>query len=79
MKSRLDTVQAHVDLEHSGRPVLMGELHCLQSRTGEIFSFKYDEAWLARAEVFAFDPDLSPISPSLLSAIHKRSLACHCR
>lgn len=59
MMSRFDTVQAHVDLEHSGQPVLMGELHCQPSRTGEIFSFKYDEAWLARPEVFAFDPDLA--------------------
>jgi hypothetical protein len=58
MMSRLDSVQVHVDLEHSGQPVSMGELHCRQSRTGEIFSFTYDDSWLARPEVFAFDPDL---------------------
>ena len=57
--SRFDTVQVHVDLEHSGHPVLMGELHCQQSRSGEIFSFNYDDTWLARPEVFAFDPDLA--------------------
>jgi serine/threonine-protein kinase HipA len=37
----------------------MGELHCQQSRSGEIFSFNYDDTWLARPEVFAFDPDLA--------------------
>jgi serine/threonine-protein kinase HipA len=59
MMSRFYTVQVHVDLEHSGQPVLMGELHCQQSRTGEIFSFTYNDTWLARPEVFAFDPDLA--------------------
>ena len=56
--SRFDTVQVHVDLENSGQPILMGELHCQQSRNDEIFSFTYDRTWLARPEVFAFDPDL---------------------
>ena len=37
----------------------MGELHCQQGRSGEIFSFNYDRAWLDGAETFAFDPDLS--------------------
>jgi serine/threonine-protein kinase HipA len=59
MMPRFDTVQVYVDLEHSGLPAIMGELHCRQSRTGEIFSFNYDETWLARPEVFAFDPDLA--------------------
>jgi len=57
--SRFDTVQVHVDLENSGQPILMGELHCQQSRNDEIFSFTYDGTWLARPEVFAFDPDLA--------------------
>jgi serine/threonine-protein kinase HipA len=37
----------------------MGELHCQQSGSGEIFSFEYDKLWLARPELFAFDPDLA--------------------
>jgi serine/threonine-protein kinase HipA len=57
--SRFDTAHVYADLERFGRPVLMGELHCQQSRSGDIFSFNYDEAWLAGAETFAFDPDLS--------------------
>jgi serine/threonine-protein kinase HipA len=57
--SRLETVQVHVDLERIGEPVLMGELHSQRSRSGEIFSFRYDDNWLARPEVFAFDPDLA--------------------
>ena len=57
--ARFDTVQVHLDLNRSGQSALMGELHCQQSGAGEIFSFKYDESWLARPEVFAFDPDLA--------------------
>jgi serine/threonine-protein kinase HipA len=62
MMPRFDTVQVHVDLDRFGQPALMGDLHCQQSGAGEIFSFKYDESWLTRAEVFAFDPDLA-LSP----------------
>src|SRR5260370_26077024 len=40
----------------------MGEFHCQQSRSGEIFSFTYDEAWLAGPEPFAFDPDLALVA-----------------
>jgi serine/threonine-protein kinase HipA len=40
----------------------MGEFHCQQSRSGEIFSFTYDEAWLASPETFAFDPDLALVA-----------------
>jgi serine/threonine-protein kinase HipA len=57
--SRFDTVQVYVDLERFCEPALMGELHCQQSRSGEIFSFRYDDTWLAGPETFAFDPDLA--------------------
>jgi serine/threonine-protein kinase HipA len=60
--TRFDTVQVNVDLERFAQPALMGELHCQQSRSGEIFSFNYDEAWLAGAETFAFDPDLALVA-----------------
>jgi serine/threonine-protein kinase HipA len=56
--SRLDTVHVYADLERFRQPALMGELHCQQSRSGEIFSFNYDRTWLAGADTFAFDPDL---------------------
>lgn len=60
--SRFDTVQVYADLERFREPALMGELHCQQSRSGEIFSFDYNETWLTRAETFAFDPDLSLVA-----------------
>lgn len=60
--SRFDTVHVYADIEHFGQPALMGELHCQQSRSGEIFSFSYDKAWLASAEAFAFDPDLALVA-----------------
>ena len=56
---RFDTVQVCVDVGGSGQTALMGQLHCLQSGSGEIFSFEYDKRWLARPKVFAFDPDLA--------------------
>ncbi len=60
--TRFDTVQVYVDLERFGQPALMGELHCQQSRPGEIFSFNYNEAWLTGPETFAFDPDLALVA-----------------
>ena len=56
---RFDTVQVCVDVGGSGQTALMGQLRCQQSGCGEIFSFEYDKHWLARPEVFAFDPDLA--------------------
>lgn len=56
---RFDTVQVDVDVDGSGRSALMGELHCQQSGSGEIFSFEYNKGWLERPEAFAFDPDLA--------------------
>lgn len=60
--SRFDTVHIYADLERFRQPALMGELHCQQSRSGEIFSFNYDRTWLAGAETFAFDPDLALVA-----------------
>jgi serine/threonine-protein kinase HipA len=60
--SRFDTVHVYSDLERFGHPALMGELHCQQARSGEIFSFNYNEAWLTGAETFAFDPDLALVA-----------------
>src|ERR1017187_7484429 len=59
---RFDTVHVYADLERFRHPALMGELHCQQSRSGEIFSFNYDRTWLAGAETFAFDPDLALVA-----------------
>lgn len=56
---RFDTVQVCVDIDGSGQMAPMGELHCQQSGSGEMFSFEYDKHWLVRPEVFAFDPDLA--------------------
>jgi serine/threonine-protein kinase HipA len=60
--SRFDTVHVYADLVRFRQPALMGELHCQESRSGEIFSFSYDEMWLAGMETFAFDPDLSLVT-----------------
>ncbi len=54
-----NTVQVCVDLECFAEPALMGSLHCQGAGSGEVFSFEYDQSWLKRTEVFAFDPDLA--------------------
>jgi serine/threonine-protein kinase HipA len=55
----LDSVEVHVDLETMAEPALMGTLHRQRSGKGELFSFEYARTWIARAEAFAFDPDLA--------------------
>lgn len=55
----METVEVYLDLAKMAEPALMGTLHCQRSGKGELFSFKYDRAWIARAEAFAFDPDLA--------------------
>lgn len=55
----IQTVEVYLDADQMAGPVLMGTLHCQRSGKGELFSFKYDKAWIARAEAFAFDPDLA--------------------
>ncbi len=55
----LDSVEVHVDLETMAEPALMGTLHRQRSGKGELFSFEYVRTWIARAEAFAFDPDLA--------------------
>ena len=55
----LDTVEVHVDMETMAEPALMGLLHRQRSGKGELFSFEYAKDWIARAEAFAFDPDLA--------------------
>lgn len=62
MSRRFDTVNVYADLEHFDKPLLMGSLRCQGSRSGDLFSFEYDNAWLARPEVFAFDPDLTLVA-----------------
>jgi serine/threonine-protein kinase HipA len=55
----MESVEVYLDLTKMAEPALMGTLHCQRSGKGELFSFKYDRAWIARAEAFAFDPDLA--------------------
>lgn len=57
-----DTVQVCVDLDPSKEIAILGSLSRHKTGTGEIFSFEYDKAWLERAEVFAFDPDLDLVA-----------------
>jgi len=59
---RLDTVAVYADLEHFDEPLTMGSLRCQTSRTGDIFSFEYDPAWLQQPDAFIFDPDLALVN-----------------
>ena len=54
-----ESVTVFVDLPEFDRAALMGRLRCQSSRTGDIFSFAYDDAWLRRPAAFTFDPDLA--------------------
>ncbi|MGD0617951.1 MAG: HipA domain-containing protein [Bryobacteraceae bacterium] len=58
----LETVSVFVDVDYFDAPALMGALRCQKSRTGDIFSFEYDPAWLQKPEAFSFDPDLALVS-----------------
>ena len=40
----------------------MGSLHRQGARSGEVFSFEYERAWLEQADVFTFDPDLALVT-----------------
>ena len=60
--SHFDTAYVYADLERFHAPFLMGELHRQKSRSGDIFSFHYEKAWLASEAVFAFDPDLALVT-----------------
>ena len=55
----IETVEVYLDADQMEVPSLMGALHRQPSGKGEVFSFKYDKAWIARAEAFSFDPDLA--------------------
>lgn len=59
MPRQLQTVAVYADLDHLNEPVPMGSLHCQTSRTGDLFSFEYDRAWLRKPEAITFDPDLA--------------------
>jgi serine/threonine-protein kinase HipA len=55
----LETVSVYADPDYFESPALMGSLRCRKSRSGDIFSFEYDPAWLKKPEAFTFDPDLA--------------------
>jgi serine/threonine-protein kinase HipA len=55
----IETVEVYLDADQMEVPSLMGALHRQPSGKGEVFSFEYDKAWIARAEAFSFDPDLA--------------------
>ncbi len=60
--SLFDTVYVYADLARFPAPCLMGELHRQNGRSGAIFSFHYEKAWLAGEAAFAFDPDLALVA-----------------
>lgn len=64
MSPRPDIVSVYADLEHFADPHLMGSLRRQPGKSGEVFSFEYDAAWLEQQEAFAFDPDLAHVRGS---------------
>jgi serine/threonine-protein kinase HipA len=54
-----DTADVYADLDNFDQPQPMGSLRHQTSRTGDIFSFEYDPAWLQKPEAFTLDPDLA--------------------
>src|SRR5690242_20058776 len=62
MTPRPEIVTVCVDLAEFDEPAVMGTLRCQTSRTGDIYSFAYDDAWLKRPAAFTFDPDLALVT-----------------
>ena len=60
--SHFDAAYVYADLERFHVPFPMGELHRQKSRSGDIFSFHHENAWLAGEAAFAFDPDLALVT-----------------
>ena len=56
---RPDIVEVLADSDRFDGPTLMGSLRRHASRTGDVLSFEYDDAWIERPEAFTFDPDLA--------------------
>jgi serine/threonine-protein kinase HipA len=59
---RPEIVRVFVDLHEFVEAALMGTLRQLGGRTGDIFSFAYDDGWLRRPEALTFDPDLALVT-----------------
>ena len=51
-------IQVHADWHGLGDPRLMGILRATETRGKELFSFTYDDGWLASMPVAPLDPDL---------------------
>jgi serine/threonine-protein kinase HipA len=58
----LETVSVYADLQRFEAPAQMGSLRRQKSRSGDIFSFEYEPAWLQKPEAFSFDPDLALVN-----------------
>lgn len=52
------SIEVVADWADLGGPVRMGVLHATPSRGKEIFSFEYDEGWLASKHALVLDPSL---------------------
>mgnify|MGYP003412025446 FL=1 len=57
-KTAQHTIEVWADWIGLGRATFMGTLSAARSRGKEIFSFEYDEGWLARAPAQSLDPSL---------------------
>lgn len=62
MSRGIETVEAHADLEWLDAPLLMGWLRHQPGGRGSVFSFKYNQDWLARSDAFAFDPGMALVT-----------------
>ena len=54
----LSQVDVVLDLERLGGPQRMGVLPRQIARSGDVYSFEFDPAWLARTDSLSLDPDL---------------------
>lgn len=57
----LHQIEVVLDLERLGGPHRMGVLHRQSARSGDVYSFEFDDAWLARKDPISLDPDLFPV------------------
>lgn len=55
-------IEVWADWREQGEPILMGFLRSILTRGKEVFSFTYDDAWLAAGHARQIDPDLGLFS-----------------
>lgn len=57
----LNQVEVVIDVAWLDGELRMGVLHRQSSRAGDVYSFEFDDEWLARKDSVVLDPDLFPV------------------